>query len=867
MDEVCDRKPSEEDLLGCWEIVSCKLQEERYPDVEGVQFSLEEGGDLIWSVPPTSEHDTLPFFSCETFVVDGFSGELVCYGSNVDKIALRCSLESNQLVLCYDRHLKLCCRKVDQVNSTNLSHGPYSLLSALKEGVFTDITLTASNGEKFQAHKTVLSCFFTDVCTWDKIPPLLENQPSDVLRALLHYLYTSCLPADISDETAKELQKLSQLNGKDIGHLSKLCTEYLEATAVKNRIKSLLSDLYSILEYILQISESLASGFRHDRTSNGTVNTGNGCRVDPLKIVKVTKMSLRQLSIGMLKFVLLCDIFTKHKSDLSREERQDIIQHCWKRLPCFVELVEKFLTVFQGALSGLSESEREDMALHLIPEIEKIWLTSTQLGSDANCALETITRKVDKDHKSKTHLPKMATSLSRTLRNAVHLREVITLKRFHDKVSSSLMFLLQKRGDFTSLSEEQKLRSVLKTMDNMMLEIPDHIRTLHKFPRIFEKKMPWKQWKYLCKEWTSFVSLSLRKVLANKDILEPVVEQTIALIHEDQFTNLVQELGFRKESFSEDKDEDITREKKSRGRVESVITCPPADKSPLAQSVNQLLISGAHADMKFIFDKTDLSHYSACTECKRICDQNVMEIAAHRVIVATRCDWFRRALLSGMKESIERRILIPDTSPCLFYKFLGYLYSGILDKDSLSLDELAEVIALSDKYEVDSLKEICEGVLLRNIDGDNVLLYLGMAEQYSVARLKEESFNYITLHPEVLESEMFEELPDTLKQSIEDRIRQNMPQAKPITEEVNQALAITRLEDFEGLLEDDFVEYSEDSDDDNDDDVMPCGNSQIERCIEQLRDVLGDDVPRRELVRVTLAADCDPNRALNFYFT
>lgn len=65
MDEVCDRKPSEEDLLGCWEvtsnprklfatkidngfsfadisldnecfqIVSCKLQEERYPDVEG----------------------------------------------------------------------------------------------------------------------------------------------------------------------------------------------------------------------------------------------------------------------------------------------------------------------------------------------------------------------------------------------------------------------------------------------------------------------------------------------------------------------------------------------------------------------------------------------------------------------------------------------------------------------------------------------------------------------------------------------------------------------------------------------------------------------------------------------------------------
>ena len=39
-------------------------------------------------------------------------------------------------------------------------------------------------------------------------------------------------------------------------------------------------------------------------------------------------------------------------------------------------------------------------------------------------------------------------------------------------------------------------------------------------------------------------------------------------------------------------------------------------------------------------------------------------------------------------------------------------------------------------FQVDSLKEICEGVLLRNIDGDTVVLYLGIAEQFSVARLK-----------------------------------------------------------------------------------------------------------------------------------
>jgi len=312
-------------------------------------------------------------------------------------------LESNQLVLCYDKHLKLCCQKVDGVESEILSSHPYTLLSALSEGFFTDITLIASNGEKFLVHKTILCCFFADVFTCDKIPPFLTHLSSDVLRGLLHYLYTCSLPSDISEDTAKELIRISQQNGSNVGNLGELCDEFLEATAVKNRIRSLMNELHSILECILQMSESLATSLRHNNS--------------PSKIIDATKMALRQLAIGILKVVLLCDIFTKHKSDLSREERQEIIQHCRKRLPCFVELVEKFLTILQATLSGFSTSMKEEVALSLIPEIEKMWLTSTELGSDAHTALETITQKADKDHKKKTHLPKMATSLSRTLRN------------------------------------------------------------------------------------------------------------------------------------------------------------------------------------------------------------------------------------------------------------------------------------------------------------------------------------------------------------------------------------------------------------------------------------------------------------------
>ena len=44
-------------------------------------------------------------------------------------------------------------------------------------------------------------------------------------------------------------------------------------------------------------------------------------------------------------------------------------------------------------------------------------------------------------------------------------------------------------------------------------------------------------------------------------------------------------------------------------------------------------------------------------------------------------------------------------------------------------------------------------------------------------------------------------------------------------------------------------------------------SARLEGCIQSLRDIVGDGVPREELVRVCLAADYDVNRALNFFFS
>ncbi len=55
-----------------------------------------------------------------------------------------------------------------------------------------------------------------------------------------------------------------------------------------------MSELYSIMEYVLQMVETLTAGL-----CTQTVSCGHLQRIDPSKITDVTKMVLRKLAIGM----------------------------------------------------------------------------------------------------------------------------------------------------------------------------------------------------------------------------------------------------------------------------------------------------------------------------------------------------------------------------------------------------------------------------------------------------------------------------------------------------------------------------------------------------------------------------------------
>ena len=71
----------------------------------------------------------------------------------------------------------------------------------------------------------------------------------------------------------------------------------------------------------------------------------------------------------------------------------------------------------------------------------------------------------------------------------------------------------------------------------------------------------------------------------------------------------------------------------------------------LSKCMAAVLETGQYADMKFlVHDGSEplMTDDSTADQDGSNC------LRAHRVVLASRCDWFRRALTSGMKESIER---------------------------------------------------------------------------------------------------------------------------------------------------------------------------------------------------------------------
>lgn len=109
-------------------------------------------------------------------------------------------------------------------------------------------------------------------------------------------------------------------------------------------------------------------------------------------------------------------------------------------------------------------------------------------------------------------------------------------------------------------------------------------------------------------------------------------------------------------------------------------------------------------------------------------------IYAHRAILASRCEHFAAMFRSGMRESVERTIPIPNVSRAVFLLLLEYLYT---DSVKVDLEYAIELYIASDLYQLERLREMCCLVIRRNLNPENVAPLLQSAAEAHCSTLKE----------------------------------------------------------------------------------------------------------------------------------
>jgi speckle-type POZ protein len=110
-----------------------------------------------------------------------------------------------------------------------------------------------------------------------------------------------------------------------------------------------------------------------------------------------------------------------------------------------------------------------------------------------------------------------------------------------------------------------------------------------------------------------------------------------------------------------------------------------------------------------------------------------------------------------MKESGAQPIEVSDMQPDMFRALLRYIYTDSSPASSSNQQDeeeeegsqdnhkkVWELLMAADRYSVERLKLICERVLCKRLDVDNVAEMLGMADRHHCGTLKDACIEFMT---------------------------------------------------------------------------------------------------------------------------
>ena len=134
------------------------------------------------------------------------------------------------------------------------------------------------------------------------------------------------------------------------------------------------------------------------------------------------------------------------------------------------------------------------------------------------------------------------------------------------------------------------------------------------------------------------------------------------------------------------------------------------------------------------------------------------EVFAHKFILCTRCEYFKRMFSALMLEQRTNKVRVKDCSLSTFRIIRYFLYSGKTTDGMLTPDTAQEVLVVADRYQVLPLVATVETYLSKQLDVSNALLMWTWAGSKELFELKTASMNYMLCHLSSIVAE-FEHVP------------------------------------------------------------------------------------------------------------
>jgi leucine-zipper-like transcriptional regulator 1 len=132
------------------------------------------------------------------------------------------------------------------------------------------------------------------------------------------------------------------------------------------------------------------------------------------------------------------------------------------------------------------------------------------------------------------------------------------------------------------------------------------------------------------------------------------------------------------------------------------------------------------------------------------------EVYANRAILSVRSEYFKVMLFSGgMREALQlsapglnreldKRIEIKDVAHNVFLKVLEYLYTDTVK--NISLEDGIHLMIVSELFMLDRLKALCEDIIRRDVNLDNVISILVTSHRHNAYSLKDIALEFILEH-------------------------------------------------------------------------------------------------------------------------